>query len=83
MNIPGLQVEHVYLDEHSIQSDPSESLHKTHVLLKVSKKEAGGHFEHKTGPSQARQFSPNIFEQLMQFALSLYSPSLHCRIPNP
>ena len=36
-----------------------------------------------SGPLQVRQLSPNKDLQLMQLALSLYSPSLHYLTPNP
>lgn len=59
------------------------SLHATQVLLAESKKKDGGHFEQTSGPLQDRHLSPKTFVQLMQFARSLYSPSLHYLIPNP
>jgi hypothetical protein len=58
-------------------------LQATQVLLTESKKYAGGHFVQTSGPLQERHLSPKIFVQLMQLARSLYSPSLHCLIPNP
>jgi hypothetical protein len=59
------------------------SLQATQVLLTESKKYEGGHLEQTSGPLQERHLSPKTFVQLMQFARSLYSPTLHYLIPNP
>ena len=59
------------------------SLQATQVLLAVSKKYEGGHLEQISGPLQERHLSPKTLVQLMQFARSLYSPTLHYLMPNP
>ena len=49
----------------------------------MSKKFELGHLVQTSGPLQVMHLSPRVLLQGMQFALSLYSPSLHYLIPNP